>query len=109
MLGIVDYLLAVVLDIADGFGDQDERLVVGDAEGTFDVGIPRLAARGDDGCPGFDERADVAVLMDRVFGEAGAAECREPGVVEGESRGALEELLVFGVAAGPAALNVIDT
>ena len=109
MLGVVDDLLAVVLDIADGFGDEDEVLVVGDAEGAFDVEVPGLAEDGDDGGAGFDEGADVAVLMDGVLGEARAAECREPGVVQGEFGGALEELLVFGVAAGPAALNVIDT
>src|ERR1019366_7403320 len=109
MLGVVDEFLAVGLDIADGFGDEDEVLVVGDAEGAFDVEVPGLAEDGDDGGTGFDQGADVAVLMDGVLGEAGAAESREPGVVEGDPGSAFEELLVFGVAAGPAALNVIDT
>ena len=51
VLGVVDDLLAVVLDIADGFGDEDEVLVVGDAEGAFDVEVPGLAEDGDDGVP----------------------------------------------------------
>src|SRR5450759_1176309 len=98
MLVVVDHLLAMVLDIADGFGDEDEVLVIGDAEGAFDVEVPGLAEDGDDGGAGFDERADVAVLMHGVLGEAGAAEGSQLGVVQGEFGRALEELLVFGVA-----------
>src|ERR1017187_6106712 len=109
VLGIVNELLAVVLDVADGLGDEDEVLVVGDAEGAFDVEVPGLAEDGDDGGAGFDEGADVAVLMDGVLGEAGAAEGGQPGVVQGDPGSALEELLVFGVAARPAPLNVINT
>src|ERR1035441_2131652 len=61
------------------------------------------------GGAGFDEGAAVAVLVDGILGEAGAAEGSQPGVVQGEVGSALEELLVFGVAARPAALNVINT
>src|ERR1022692_4456378 len=109
MLGVIDHFLAVVLDVAHGFGDEDEVLVLGDAEGAFDVEVPGLAEDRDDGGTGFDQGAHVAVLMDRVLGEARAAARGEPGVVQGKLGGALEEFLVFGVAAGPAALNVIDT
>ena len=109
MLGIVDDLLAVILDIADGFGDEDEVFVVADAEGAFDVKVPGLAEDGDDRSAGFDKGSNIAVLVDRIPGESRAAEGGEPGVVQGELGSALEEFLVFGVAAGPAALNVIDT
>src|ERR1022692_1693566 len=109
MLGVIDHFLAVVLDVAHGFGDEDEVLVLGDAEGAFDVEVPGLAEDRDDGGTGFDQGADVAVLMDRVLGEARAAERGEPGVVQGQFGSALEKLLVFGVAARPAALNIIDT
>ena len=109
MLGVVDDFLAVVLDVAHGFGDEDEVFVVGDAEGAFDVEVPGLAEDGDDGRAGFDEGAHVAVLVHGILGEAGAAEGGEPRVVQFQLGGALEELLVLGVAARPAALNVIDT
>ena len=56
----------------------------GDAEGALDVEVPGLAEDGDHRGSGFDQGADVAVLMHRVLGEARAAECRKPGVVQGE-------------------------
>ena len=86
MLGVVDHFLAVILDVADGFGDEDEVFVFGDAEGAFDVEVPGLAEDGDDGGAGFDEGAHVAVLVDGVLGEARAAEGGQPGVMQGESR-----------------------
>ena len=109
VLGVVDDFLAVILDVADGFGDEDEVFFVGDAERAFDVKVPGLAEDGDDGSAGFDQGADVAVFVHGILGEAGAAEGGELGVVQVEFGGALEELLVLGVAAGPAALNVINT
>ena len=95
--------------MTDGFGDQHDVLVLGDAEGAVDVEVPALAEDGDDGGSGVEELADVAVLFDGVLGEAGAAECGEFGVAQREFAGAREELLVFGVAAGPAAFNVINS
>ena len=65
MLGVVDDFLAVILEVADGFGDEDEVLFVGDAERALDVEVPGLAEDGDDRGAGFDEGADVAVLVRR--------------------------------------------
>ena len=100
MLGIVDDFLAVILDVADGFGDEDEVFVVADAEGAFDVKVPGLAEDGDDRSAGFDEGADVAVLMDRIPGEARAAEGGEPGVVQGELGARLKNSWSLGLLPG---------
>ena len=71
--------------------------------------VPALAEDGDDGRAGLDQRQDVGILVDRVLGEAGGAEGGELGVVELASpRARVEELLVLGVGAGPAALDVVD-
>jgi hypothetical protein len=64
------------------------------------VKVPGLAEDGDDRGAGFDEGADVAVLVDGILGEARAAEGGEPGVVQGQLGSALEELLVFGLLPG---------
>ena len=72
----------------------------GDAEGAFDVKVPGLAEDGDDGRSGFDEGAHVAVLVHRILRKARAAEGGQPGVVQGQLFGSLEELLVFRVAPG---------
>ena len=74
VLGVVDDFLAVILDVADGFGDEDEVFFVGDAEGAFDVKVPGLAEDGDDGGSGFDQGADVAVLVRRGSWRSGC--CR---------------------------------
>ena len=63
MLGVVDHFLAVVLEVAHGFGDEFEVFVFGDAEGALDVEVPGLAEDGDDGRAGFDQGAHVAVLV----------------------------------------------
>ncbi len=109
MLGVVDHFLAVSLEISDGFGDELEVFFLGDAEGAVDMEIPGLAEDGDRRGCGFDEMADVGVAVDGVAGEARGTEGGEAGVLEAEVSRAGEELLVLGVGAGPAALNVIDT
>ena len=37
VFGVVDHLFAVFLNVTDGFGNEHEVLVLGDAEGPFDV------------------------------------------------------------------------
>ena len=71
--------------------------------------VPALAEDGDDGRAGLDERVHVAVFFHRILGEARGAEGGEFGVLEIQLAGAREEVLVLGIAAGPAAFNVINT
>ena len=108
MLGVVDHFLAVVLEELHGFGDQLEILFLGDAQGALDVQVPGLAEHRDRRRARFHQRAHVAVFLHRVAGEPRGAEGRELGVLEVQLAGAGEELLVLGIGAGPAALDVVD-
>ena len=65
MLGIVDDFLAVVFEIADGFGDDREVFVFGDAERAGDMEVPALAEDGDDRACRRRSAPDVAVFFDR--------------------------------------------
>src|SRR5579872_1499787 len=98
----------MLLEEADGIGNEREVFLFGDAERTFHVKVPGFAEDGDGGRTGFDERAHVAIFLHRVFGEAGRTERGEAGVLELELTGAGEEVLVFGIGPGPSTLNVVD-
>src|SRR5207248_9538664 len=91
VFGVIDNFTAVLLEIADGFGDDVEVFLLGDTEGAADVQVPAFAEDGDDGRGGVDELADVAVLVHRVFGEAGGSEGRQFCVPELQTTRPFEE------------------
>ena len=62
--------------------------------------IPALAEDGDDRGAGFDELAYVAVLIDRVLGEARGAECGQLGMLQFESGARSKKSLSFGLEPG---------
>jgi hypothetical protein len=43
MLGVVDHLFAVALEIRNGLGNEGEVLYLGDAQGALGMEVPALA------------------------------------------------------------------
>src|SRR5205823_1793286 len=109
VFGIVDDFFAVVLQVADGFADDGEVFVFGDAERAGNVQVPALAEDGDDRGSGVDQLTDVAVFLNGVLREARGSEGAEPGMLQLETTRLLEEFLVSGIGAGPSAFNVVNT
>ena len=93
MLGVVDDFFAVVLQVADGFGDDGEVFVFGDAESAGDVEVPALAEDGDDGRSGVDQFTDVAVFLDGVLREARGSEGGELCVFAVSGRAPVRRIL----------------
>ncbi len=67
-----------------------------------------LAVDRDDGCSGFDEQAHLIVLFDRRIFFARRPERGEPGILEFAFFGLREKFDVLGIAARPAAFNVMN-
>src|SRR5581483_7262396 len=110
MLGIVDHFFAVILQVADGLGDDFEVFFQRDTERALHVKVPALAEDRNCGRAGFDQGLHVAVLVDPVLGKARGTEGGEARVRELQFlRGAREEFLVFRIGTRPAAFNIIDS
>ena len=69
---------------------------------------PRLAEDGDDGCGGVDEEPHLIVGRSRDVLPSRRPEGREAGVAECPPPRLFEEFDVAGIAARPAALDVVD-
>ena len=109
VLGVVDYLSAVALEIGDRIADQFQVLVESGSQHVGDVERPALAEDGDDvGC-GLEKRAERGVVFGWVGGTTRAPEGRDPRVGKREITRLQEELQVFRVGGvGPAALDIVD-
>ena len=109
VFGVVDHFFAVVLQIADGFGDDGEVFVFGDAESAGDMEVPALAEDGDDGGSGIDQLTDVAVFLNGILREARGSEGCELCMLQLQTARLLEEFFVFGIGTRPSAFNVVNT
>ena len=107
MLGVVDDEFAVVLEEAHGVADHREIFFRRAAQDLLHMQHGSLAVDGHDGGAGLDEQAHLVVLLNGHALFARGTERREPRVFEFFLFGLGEELDVLGIAAGPAAFNVM--
>jgi len=109
MLGIVNQLAAMLLEIRHGFRDQRKILIFADAERTMDMKIPALAEDGNDRRLGVEEFANIAIVLHRILRETCRPERSQLRVMQPQALRLSEELAVTRVGARPPAFNVINT
>ena len=107
MLGVVDDKFAVVLQKLHGVGDHRQIFLRRAAQDFLDVQHRSLAENRHDGRLRFDEQAHLIVLFHRHAFFARGTERGEFRVPEFFLFGLGEELDVLGIAAGPAAFDVM--
>ena len=108
VLGVVDDLRHVLLEVSQGIVDQLQVLFQTDAQRLVDMEVPGLAEDGDDIGLGLDQGADIVVLVRRGFGPAGRTESSDLCLLQGHLADVLEKSDVLGIGARPAALDVVD-
>ena len=95
--------------MGDGVGDHGGGLVQAGTEGMFDVIVPGLSHKTDDGRVCRQERGELFVVFGTAVGAAGGPEGDQGCRLErelGTSSG--EEIVVFGIGSGPATFDVGD-
>ena len=108
MLRVEEDLVGVLLQVDHRVPDGVQVLLEGGAKRLDDVEVPRLPDHRDDRGPRGDERLHVGVLVDLLPHPSGHPEGAHDRVLPAHLARPLEELLVLGVAAGVAALDVVD-
>ena len=108
MFGVINDELAVVFEEFDGVGDHGQVFLRRATQDFPDVQHGGLAENGDDRRGSLDQEAHLVILFDGHALFAGGTERGEPGVFEFFPAGFGEKLDVLGIAAGPAAFNVMD-
>ncbi len=108
MLGVVNDKLAVVLEKLHGVADHRQIFLRRAAQDFLHVQHGGLAENGHDGRRRLDEQAHLIILFDRHSFFARGAERGEPGVLEFFLFRLGKKLNVLGIAAGPAAFNVMN-
>ena len=106
---VVDDKLAVVFQELHRVADHGQILFRRAAQHFLHVQHGRLAVDGDDGRFRFDEQAHLVVRFHRHAFFARRAERREAGVLEFLLLGLRKELDVLGIAARPAAFDVMNS
>ena len=105
---IVDHALAVIPEIRDGMLD-DAQIIVGRGEQDVrDVQRPRLAENGADRCPRIEQGLDVDIIFGAGFNPACSSECGNERRLPLQVTGALEELNIFRIGAGPTTFDEAD-
>ena len=107
VFGVVDDRFAVVFQKADGVADHGQIFVRLGAEHFGDVQQPGLADDGHDGRLGFEDLPHQIVLFHGHALAAGHAERGDAGIFPFAPGGLLEKFQVLGIAAGPAAFDVM--
>ena len=108
VLGVVNHLLALRDKIAHRVAYHAQVFLERRPQHFGYVQIPRLAEDGDDGGLGCDQQLDLRIIGGVGVGAAGGAEGRHARVLQVEfATRARKELNILGVAAGPAAFNVV--
>ena len=108
VLGVVEHLAAVLLQVGDRISDHGEVFLESDLEDLGDVERPGLADDGDDGRLRIEEHFDLGIVLDLHFAATGHAKGGDLGVFPGALGGFLKEGRVFRVRTGPAAFDVVD-
>ena len=109
MFGVIDDEFSVRFQVADRLLDHRQVFLWRRLQHLEDVQQPRLAVDRDDGRRGVEEQPDLIVgLHANVFASRGAERC-EARAPEGSVLRLLKELDVLGVAARPAAFDVMHT
>ena len=109
VLGIVQHLATVLLQVGNGVGDHREVFLQGDLEDLGDVQGPGLAHDGDGRRLRIEQHLHLGVFFDLHLATAGHAEGGDFGRFPGPFGGLLEEGGVLGVGTGPAAFDVMNT
>ena len=107
MLGVKEHAPAPFHQIRHRVRDHGEVLFQRCLQDAGNMQIPALAHKGYDRRFGGEQCGKVGVVRRADVGVARAAECGERGVSEPHRLGALEELGVARVGAGPAAFDVM--
>ena len=108
MFGVVDDKLAVVFEKFHGVADHRQIFLRRAAQDFLHVQHGSLAENRHDGRFRLDEQAHLVVLFDGHAFFARGAERGEPRVLEFFLLGLREKFDVLGIAAGPAAFNVMN-
>ena len=109
VLGVVDDLLEVLVEVGDRVADHGEVFLERGAERRGDVEVPRLAEDGDDRRPRFHEGLEVRIFLGPDARPARGPEGADLGRLEHGALHALEEAQVFRVRARPAPLYIVDS
>ncbi len=107
MLGVVDDEFAVVFQETHGVADHREIFFRRASQNFLHVQHRGLAVNRHDGRAGFDEQTHLIVLFDRRIFFARRAERGELRIFEFALFGLREKFDVLGIAARPAAFNVM--
>ena len=107
VFGVVNDRLAVVLQKTDGVADHGEIFIRLGAEDFRDVQQPGFADDGHDRRLGLQDLPHQLVLFHGHALAAGHAERGDAGIFPFSPRGLLEKFQVLGIAAGPAAFDVM--
>ena len=106
VLGVIDHLPPLRLEIAHAVGDHAQVLLQRRVQHTMHVQVPAFAKDGHGGRAGLDERPDVGIVLHRQAGAAGAAERGDHGLLQVQFGGLFKEGHILGVGTGPAPFDV---
>ena len=107
MLGIVENLPPLLLQIGDALPDHRQIFGMGNPEHLVDLKLPTLAKDRDDGCLRLEKLGDLGILGNLDAGTTGASKSGELGLPKIELPGLGKEGKILGIGTGPPSLDDI--
>ncbi len=107
MLGVVEHLPPLLLQVGDGVPDHAEVLLQRGFEDVVDVQVPAFADDRYDRRTRFEQQRDLSIRLTGQARPSGGTERGNPRVLQRDGSNPAEELHVLGVRPRPAALDEV--
>ena len=109
MFCIVDHFFSVFLQVGNRITNDRQILFRRNLQSLFHMKKPRFTENGYDGRLCIQQRANIRIFLDRIFGTASRTECCNLCMGKLRCAGSLEEFHILRIRSGPSAFDVRNT